>query len=142
MTKVEIPTALRTFAGNKDTVELEGATVGELLGALGAAYPQLKKHLFDEQGKLRNFVNVYVNDDDIKHLDKENTPVSAKDVISIIPSVAGGAAASGSAGGAAVAVTGRTAPSPSSRSSDTAGTSSCRRWPWRASRSCATHGCS
>ncbi|MGA2640963.1 MAG: molybdopterin-synthase adenylyltransferase MoeB [Spirochaetia bacterium] len=92
MTKVEIPTALRAFAGNKDAVELEGATVGELLGALGTAYPQLKKHLFDDQGKLRNFVNVYVNDDDIKHLDKENTPVGARDVISIIPSVAGGAA--------------------------------------------------
>jgi adenylyltransferase/sulfurtransferase len=105
MTKVEIPTALRTFAGNKDTVELEGATVGELLGALGVAYPQLKKHLFDEHGKLRNFVNVYVNDDDIKHLDKENTPVSAKDVISIIPSVAGGAAASGAAGTGAAGTT-------------------------------------
>ncbi len=92
MTKVEIPTALRAFAGNKDAVELEGATVGELLRALGTSFPQLKKHLFDDQGRLRNFVNVYVNDDDIKHLDKEATRVSAKDVISIIPSVAGGAA--------------------------------------------------
>src|SRR5208283_1458173 len=102
MTKVEIPTALRAFAGNKDAVELEGATVGELLRALGASFPQLKKHLFDDQGKLRNFVNVYVNDDDIKHLDKEATRVSAKDVISIIPSVAGGAAAGGAAGNGAL----------------------------------------
>lgn len=93
--KVEIPTALRTFAGNKDAVELEGSTVGELLQQLGNTFPQLKKHLFDDQGKLRNFVNVYVNDDDIKHLDKEATRVSAKDVISIIPSVAGGAGAGG-----------------------------------------------
>ena len=93
MTKVEIPTALRAFAGNKDEVELEGATVGELLQKLGSTFPQLKKHLFGDDGKLRNFVNVYVNDDDIKHLDKEQTAVGAKDVISIIPSVAGGAAA-------------------------------------------------
>jgi adenylyltransferase/sulfurtransferase len=93
MTKVEIPTALRAFAGNKDEVELEGATVGELLQKLGSTFPQLKKHLFGDDGKLRNFVNVYVNDDDIKHLDKEQTAVGAKDVISIIPSVAGGVAA-------------------------------------------------
>ena len=89
--RVEIPTALRAFAGNRDAVELAGETVGELLAALGTAYPQLKKHVFDDEGKLRNFVNVYVNDDDIKHLDREQTRVSAKDVISIIPSVAGGA---------------------------------------------------
>ena len=102
MTKVEIPTALRNFAGNQDAVQLEGETVGELLQQLGAGFPQLKKHLFDEQGRLRNFVNVYVNDDDIKHLEKEHTRVSAKDVISIIPSVAGGAGAP-AAGATAVA---------------------------------------
>lgn len=89
--RVEIPTALRGFAGNQDAVELAGETVGDLLRELSSAYPQMKKHVFDDQGKLRNFVNVYVNDDDIKHLDKEQTRVSAKDVISIIPSVAGGA---------------------------------------------------
>ena len=93
--KVEIPTALRSFAGNQDAVLLEGETVGELLVKLGSTFPQLKKHLFDELGKLRNFVNVYVNDDDIKHLEQERTRVSARDVISIIPSVAGGAGASG-----------------------------------------------
>ena len=93
--RVEIPTALRAFAGNQDAVELSGETVGELLQELSKSYPQLKKHVFDDQGKLRNFVNVYVNDDDIKHLDKEHTRVSAKDVISIIPSVAGGAAGAG-----------------------------------------------
>ena len=88
--RVEIPTALRAFAGNQDAVELAGETVGELLAELASAYPQMKKHVFDDEGKVRNFVNVYVNDDDIKHLDKEQTRVSAKDVISIIPSVAGG----------------------------------------------------
>ena len=88
---VEIPTALRAYAGNKDSVQLEGDTVGDLLSKLGAAYPQLSKHVFDDQGKLRNFVNVYVNDDDIRHLDKERTRVSERDVVSIIPSVAGGA---------------------------------------------------
>jgi molybdopterin/thiamine biosynthesis adenylyltransferase/rhodanese-related sulfurtransferase/molybdopterin converting factor small subunit len=88
--RVEIPTALRAFAGNRDAVELEGGTVGELLQKLADGFPQLKKHLFDEQGTLRNFVNVYVNDDDIRHLDKEQTRVGAKDVISIIPAVAGG----------------------------------------------------
>ncbi len=95
MTRVEIPTALRGFAGNRDAVELDGKTVGELLERLGTEYPQLKKHIFDEQGKLRNFVNVYVNDDDIKHLDKEQTRVGEKDVISIIPAVAGGAVGGG-----------------------------------------------
>ena len=88
---VEIPTALRAFAGNQDAVQLEGDTVGALLKQLADTYPQMKKHIFDEQGKLRNFVNVYVNDDDIKHLAREQTPVGAKDIVSIIPAVAGGA---------------------------------------------------
>ena len=92
---IEIPTALRAFAGNKDTVQFEGQTVGELLDQLGRAFPRMKKHIFDDQGKLRTFVNVYVNDDDIRHLQKEETRVSAKDVISIIPSVAGGAESAG-----------------------------------------------
>ncbi len=96
---VEIPTALRAFAGNQDAVQLDGETVGDLLQQLGSAYPQMRKHLFDEQGKLRNFVNVYVNDDDIKHLDKEQTRLTEKDVVSIIPSVAGGSAALGNAPG-------------------------------------------
>jgi len=87
---VEIPTALRGFAGNHDSVRVEGDTVGDLLQRLAADYPQLKKHIFDEQGRLRSFVNVFVNDDDIRTLRKDMTPVGPKDVISIIPSVAGG----------------------------------------------------
>ena len=92
---IEIPTALRAFAGNKDTVQFEGKTVGELLDQLSRAFPQMKKHIFDDDGKLRTFVNVYVNDDDIRQLQKEETRVNPKDVISIIPSVAGGAGPGG-----------------------------------------------
>ncbi len=77
--------------------------MGDLLRRLGADYPQIKKHLFDDEGRLRNFVNVYVNDDDIRHLQKEQTPVEAKDVMSIIPAVAGGTAAAGASAGGAVA---------------------------------------
>jgi len=109
---VEIPTALRGFAGNREAVQLEGATVGDLLQRLGSQYPQLAKHIFDDQGQLRNFVNVYVNDDDIRHLQKEQTPVQPKDVISIIPSVAGGSAgrAVSAAAGTAGAASGVDAP--------------------------------
>src|SRR6185295_15046494 len=68
----------------------EGATVGELLADLNARHAGLKAHLYNEQGKLRSFVNVYVNDDDIRYLQKEQTPLKPGDTVSIIPSVAGG----------------------------------------------------
>jgi adenylyltransferase/sulfurtransferase len=71
-------------------VEAEGATVGELLADLTTKHSGLKAHLYNDQGKLRSFVNVYLNDEDIRYLEKEQTPVSAGDTISIIPSVAGG----------------------------------------------------
>src|SRR5437667_294341 len=67
-----------------------GATVGELLADLTRRHAGLKAHLYNEQGKLRSFVNVYINDEDIRYLQKEQTPVNAGDTISIIPSVAGG----------------------------------------------------
>jgi adenylyltransferase/sulfurtransferase len=89
-TRVLIPTPLRTYTEKKDSVVLEGNTVGELLERLTAMYVPLKKHLFDETGSLRNFVNVYVNDEDIRYLQKEQTLVSEKDTVSIIPSIAGG----------------------------------------------------
>ncbi|HKJ67473.1 MAG TPA: ubiquitin-like small modifier protein 1, partial [bacterium] len=92
---VEIPTALRQYAQNKDAVQIEGETVGDLLGVLADRYPDLKKHLFDDNGNLRNFINVYVNDDDIRYLDKEATEISENDSLSIIPSVAGGVDTSG-----------------------------------------------
>ncbi|MDA0322246.1 MAG: molybdopterin-synthase adenylyltransferase MoeB [Verrucomicrobia bacterium] len=90
---VSIPTALRPYAGNQGDVELEGATVGELLTKLTDQYGELKRHLYKENGALRSFVNVYVNDDDMRYLDKEDTPVKEGDVVSIVPSVAGGAPA-------------------------------------------------
>src|SRR5262245_29710274 len=90
-TRILIPTPLRPYTDKKDAVEAEGKTVGELLADLTKKHSGLKAHLFNEQGKLRSFVNVYVNDEDIRYLQKEQTPVSSGDTISIIPSVAGGA---------------------------------------------------
>src|SRR5262249_7040016 len=73
-----------------DAVDAEGATVGELLADLTRRHAGLKGHLYNEQGKLRSFVNVYLNDEDIRYLQKEQTPVKAGDTVSIIPSDAGG----------------------------------------------------
>ena len=87
---VYIPTPLRPFTDNKDSLELEGSTVQEILDDLNGRYGELKKHLFNEDGKLRNFVNIYVNDEDIRYLERENTPISDDDSISIVPSIAGG----------------------------------------------------
>jgi adenylyltransferase/sulfurtransferase len=89
-TRILIPTPLRPYTDKKDTVEAEGTTIGELLADLTAKHAGLKAHLYNDQGKLRSFVNVYVNDEDIRYLQKEQTPVSAGDTVSIIPSVAGG----------------------------------------------------
>src|SRR5881296_3060158 len=89
-TKILIPTPLRPYTDKKDAVDAEGRTVGELLADLTARHAGLKPHLYNEQGRLRSFVNVYVNDEDIRYLQKEQTPVSPGDTISIIPSVAGG----------------------------------------------------
>ena len=90
-TRILIPTPLRPFTDKKDAVEAQGKTIGELLADLTTKHPGLKAHLYNEQGKLRSFVNVYINDEDIRYLQKEQTPVRDGDTISIIPSVAGGA---------------------------------------------------
>jgi adenylyltransferase/sulfurtransferase len=90
-TRILIPTPLRPYTDKKDAVEAEGATVGELLADLTKKHGGLKAHLYNEEGKLRSFVNVYLNDEDIRYMQKEKTPVSPGDTISIIPSVAGGA---------------------------------------------------
>ena len=90
-TKILIPTPLRPFTEKLDAVEIDGATVGELLQNLTTKYAGLKQHLYAADGRLRSFVNVYVNDDDIRYLQKDQTPVKAGDTVSIIPSVAGGA---------------------------------------------------
>jgi sulfur-carrier protein adenylyltransferase/sulfurtransferase len=91
--RVLIPTPLRPFTGKKDAVEVAGATVGELLADLTRQHEGLKKHLYNDEGRLRSFVNVYVNDEDIRYLQKEQTPVKDGDTLSIVPSVAGGSGA-------------------------------------------------
>jgi len=90
-TRILIPTPLRPFTDKKDAVEAEGTTVGELLADLTTKHAGLKAHLYSAEGKLRSFVNIYVNDEDIRYLQKEQTPIKAGDTVSIIPSVAGGA---------------------------------------------------
>src|SRR5438128_2070547 len=92
MAKILIPTPLRPYTDKQDAVDAIGATVGELLADLTKKHAGLKAHLYNEHGKLRSFVNVYVNDEDIRYLQKEQTPVAASDTVSIIPSVAGGVA--------------------------------------------------
>lgn len=88
--KVIIPTPLRTYAGKRDSAEFPAATVGDALGGLTAEFADLRRHLFTDEGKLRAFVNVYLNDEDIRYLAKENTPTKDGDTISIVPSIAGG----------------------------------------------------
>jgi len=91
MSKIHIPTPLRQYVGKQTTVDVKAATVGEAMNALVAQHPDLKKHLYTEDGKLRAFVNLYVNDEDIRYLQKEATALSDSDNISIVPSIAGGA---------------------------------------------------
>jgi molybdopterin/thiamine biosynthesis adenylyltransferase/rhodanese-related sulfurtransferase/molybdopterin converting factor small subunit len=91
--RVLIPTPLRPFTGKQEMVEVSGGTVGELLADLTRQYDGLRKHLYTDDGRLRSFVNIYVNDEDIRYLQKEQTPVKTGDTVSIVPSVAGGAGA-------------------------------------------------
>lgn len=90
--KVIIPTPLRAYAAKQESVDLQAATVGEALSALTSRFQELKKHLYADDGRLRSFINVYVNDEDIRYLQKGETPVREGDTISIVPSIAGGAA--------------------------------------------------
>ncbi len=94
---INIPTPLRPFTDRKESVEVSGATVGELLADLTTQYQGLRKHLYADDGRLRNFVNVYLNDEDIRYLQREQTPVKPGDSLSIVPSVAGGAPTSAEA---------------------------------------------
>ncbi|MFZ0980880.1 MAG: ubiquitin-like small modifier protein 1 [Candidatus Acidiferrales bacterium] len=89
--KVIIPTPLRAYAGKQESVEVQAKTVAEALTALTGTFGELKKHLFSDDGRLRSFVNVYVNDEDIRYLQKDQTQVREGDTISIVPSIAGGA---------------------------------------------------
>ncbi len=92
MAKILIPTPLRQYADKKDSVQLTGSTVGEVLKSLTSEYADLRRHLYNDEGKLRSFVNVYVNDEDIRYLNKEATPLNEGDTVSIVPSIAGGSA--------------------------------------------------
>jgi molybdopterin converting factor small subunit len=87
---VMIPTPLRPFVGKKSVIELKAASVGEALRSLTTEFADLRKHLYTDEGKIRSFVNVYVNDEDIRYLEKENTPLKDGDTVSIVPSIAGG----------------------------------------------------
>lgn len=88
--KILIPTPLRQYAGKTDAVDVSAGTVAQALEQLTSRHPELRRHLFNDEGRLRSFVNVYVNDEDIRFLNKENTPVGESDTVSIIPSIAGG----------------------------------------------------
>jgi adenylyltransferase/sulfurtransferase len=90
MAKVLIPTPLRQFTGKQDSVSAAGTTVGEVLAALTSQYPDLRKQIFTDEGKVRSFVNVYLNDEDIRYLSKDSTPAKDGDTISLVPSIAGG----------------------------------------------------
>jgi molybdopterin converting factor small subunit len=88
--KILIPTPLRAYADKQSAVELPAATVGEALDALIARHPDLRKHLYNEEGRLRAFVNLYLNEDDVRYLQQERTPVNGTDTLTIVPSIAGG----------------------------------------------------
>jgi len=89
--KIFIPTPLRVYAGGQDAIEVEGATVQEALDSLTTSYGDLRKHLFTAEGKVRSFVNLYLNDEDVRYLPgKEATAINPSDTLSIIPSIAGG----------------------------------------------------
>ena len=90
MPKVIIPTPLRQYAGKQEAIDLQAKTIGELLTELTTQHSDLRRHLYTDDGKLRSFVNVYLNDEDVRYLQKENTPVQENDVVSIVPSIAGG----------------------------------------------------
>lgn len=88
---VQIPTPLRRFTSEQGEIHVDAATVGQALRGVVGQHPDLERHLYKEDGTLRSFVNVFLNDDDVRYLERESTPVKAGDVLTIIPSIAGGA---------------------------------------------------
>jgi adenylyltransferase/sulfurtransferase len=92
MPKIHIPTPLRQYAGKQPAVDVSGSTIGEALSGLISQHPELRRHLYTDEGKLRAFVNVYLNDEDVRYLQKDATSVADGDNISIVPSIAGGTA--------------------------------------------------
>jgi molybdopterin converting factor small subunit len=93
--QVNLPTVLRPHAGGARSVTVDGTSVGEVLTALVATYPGMTGQVIDDAGSLHKFVNVYLNDDDVRYLSGIDTPVGASDELSILPAVAGGAFADG-----------------------------------------------
>jgi adenylyltransferase/sulfurtransferase len=90
MPSLKVPTPLRPYAGGNAVVEVNGANVGAALADLTDQHPQLKQHIFNDAGELRPFVNLFLNDEDIRYLDGADTPLSESDALRIIPSIAGG----------------------------------------------------
>lgn len=89
-TKVRIPTPLRKLTNDQEIVEVTAATIGEAITQLQSRYPGIQERLVDEKGEVRRFVNVYVNEEDIRFLENQKTPLKDGDEISIIPAIAGG----------------------------------------------------
>lgn len=87
---VRIPTPLRKLTGNQSEIEIDGETVESLIGNMEASYPGIKDRICDESGKVRRFINIYINEEDIRFLDGTDTAVKAGDRISIVPAIAGG----------------------------------------------------
>jgi molybdopterin converting factor small subunit len=90
MATVIIPTPLRKFTNQQTRLHVDGNTVREAIHELTQNFPDLRKHLFDESGQLRTFVNIFVGNDDIRNLQQEHTKVKSESIVSIIPAIAGG----------------------------------------------------
>ena len=90
MPQIRIPSPLRQYTEKQSTVSVPAKTVGDALTGLVTQHPDLRRHLYNDEGKLRAFVNVYVNDEDMRYLQKEATLLKEGDTISIVPSIAGG----------------------------------------------------
>ena len=90
MTTIKIPTSLRSYTSGQTEIAVQGQTVGQVMDHLTAQYPAMRPHLFTEEGKLRSFVNLFLNDKDVRHLQGVDTPVAENDRVVLIPSIAGG----------------------------------------------------
>ena len=87
---IEVPSALQKYTGDQDEIEVEASTVKDAFTALCEKYGDLKQHIYDENAKIRSFINVYVNDEDIRHAGGLDTALESGDSIQIVPSIAGG----------------------------------------------------